>query len=204
MINIVLLVATIGLIIILALATKRHGRLQDAKNRRFLEEEQAANSARKREIEPELYFEANLELLPHIPESDPHKVLRASRRTMIRFAEPLSNVELKKMYGVAQLESITLYEENFHDFLKALGEWAKALREAGDTNGALQVLAYAIGLGSEFRGAYKLAAEIFSERNDLRSLEQLLQAAQDNHFNDKAVQEGILTFIEEKTRELGQ
>ena len=202
MLNVIVLVATITLIICLAMATKRRGRLQDAITRRFLEEEQAANAARKREIDPELYFEANLELLPPIPENDPHNVLRASRRTMLRFPEPLSNVELKKMYGVAQLESITLYEENFHDFLRTLGEWAKALHGENNQSGALQVLAYAIGLGSELRGTYKLAAEIFSEKRDRRSLEQLLQAALDNHFNDKTVQEHIVSYIEEKIGEL--
>ena len=197
-INIVLLIASIVLIIVVAVMTKRHGRLQDAKNRRFLEEEQAANMARKREIEPELFFYADLENLPHVPESDPHRVLRTSKRTMIRFEEHESNVDLKKRYGVSQLESISLYEENFHDFLKSLGDWAQALHGDGDVDGALQVLMYAINLGSEFRGTYRLAADIYAYERDLHALEQLLQMAVDNHFKDPAMQEHVLSYIEEK------
>ena len=201
LLNIVLLIASIILIIVVAIMTKRHGKLQDAKNRRFLEEEQAANMARKREIEPDLFFYADLENLPHVPESDPHKVLRTSKRTMIRFEVPESNVDLKKRYGVAQLDSITLYEENYHDFLKSLGEWAQALHDEGNVDGALQVLDYAIGLGSEFRGAYRLTADIYASERDARALEQLLQMAQDNYFRDPAMQEHVLSYIEEKLGE---
>ena len=197
-INIVLLIASIILIIVVAVMTKRHGRLQDAKNRRFLEEEQAANMARKREIEPELFFYANLENLPPVPESDPHRVLRTSKRTMIRFEVPESNVDLKKRYGVAQLDSITLYEENFHDFLKSLGDWAQSLHGENNVDDALQVLEYAIGLGSEFRGAYKLAADIYASERDAYALEQLQQMAQNNYFRDPAMQEHVLSYIEEK------
>ena len=198
LLNIGLLIGSIILIIAVALITKRHGNLQDTKNRRFLEEEQAANSARKREIEPELFFYADLENLPHIPENDPFKVLRAAKRTMIRFEKPESNVELKKRYGVAQLESITLYEENFTDFLKSLGDWAQDLYNEKNADSALQVLSYAIELGSEFRGTYRLAAEIYASERDVYALEQLSEMAQHNHFKDPAVKEHVLSYIEEK------
>ena len=201
-VNIVLLIASIILIIVVAIMTKRHGKLQDAKNRRFLEEEQAANTARKREIEPELFFYADLENLPPVDESDPHRVLRTSKRTMIRFEVPESNVELKRRYGVAQLDSITLYEENYHDFLKSLGDWAQALHGEGNVDGALQVLDYAIGLGSEFRGTYRLAADIYASERNAYALEQLLQIAQNNHFNDPAMQEHVLSYIEERIGEI--
>ena len=201
-INIVLLFSSIILIVVVALVTKRHGKLQDTKNRRFLEEEQEANMARKREIEPELFFYANLEKLPYVPDSDPHRVLRTSRRTMIRFDRPESNVDLKKRYGVAQLDSITQFEENFHDFLKSLGEWAQALYDEGNADGALQVLEYAIELGSEFRGTYRLAADIYAVGRDVYALERLLQMATDNYFKDPAMLEHVLSYIEEKIEEL--
>lgn len=204
MINLILLVASIVLIIFVAVASKRHGRNQDAINARFLEAEREANSARRREIEPEHFFEPDFSALPEMGDADPHSVLRAAKRKMLRFAEPLSNLELKKKYGPANLESITAYEENFSDFLKSLGEWAKALRESGNQNGAMQVLAYAIGLGSELRGTYRLAADIFWERRDARSLGQLLAAARDNYFSDSAVQEHILDYIGAKLDEIGE
>ena len=202
MINIALLIASIILIIVVAAVTKRHGKLQDAKNRRFLEEEQAANTARRREIEPELFFEADLSHLPNISEDDPHKVLRTSKRKMIRFEKPESNVDLKKRYGVAQLESITLYEENFHDFLKSLGQWAQALFEEGYADDALRVLEYSIKLGSEFRGSYKLACDIYFQDRNINALNKLLKVASDNYFYDPAVQEHVLSHIEEKISNL--
>ena len=202
LLNIGLLIASIILIIVVAVVTRRHGKLQDTKNRRFLDEEQAANMARKREIDPELFFYADLNNLPRVHESDPHKVLRASKRTMIRFDKPESNVDLKKRYGVAQLDSITLYEENFHDFLKSLGEWAQALHSEGYIEDALQVLEYAIGLGSEFRGTYRLAADIYAYERDAYALDQLFQIAQDNYFKDPAMQEHVLSYIEDKISEL--
>ena len=204
LVNTLLLLASIVLFFAFALISRRHGKNQDAVNRRFLDEEQAANTSRRRTIEPEMYFEPDLSILPDIDDGDPHSVLRAARRKMLRFYEPLSNLELKKKYGVAQLEAITLQEDNFHDFLKCLGEWAAALREEGRPADALKILAYAIGLGSEFRGTYKLAAEIFGERRDARSLEQLLQAVRDNHFTDGTVQENLAAYIEDRIAELLQ
>ena len=201
--NAVLLLSSIVLIIVVAAVTKRHGKLQDAKNRRFLEEEQAANLARRREIEPELFFYADLSKLPPIDERDQFKVLRTSKRKMIRFTEPKSNIDLKLNYGPSQLDSIALYEENFHDFLKSLGEWAAALAADGLTDDALQVLEYAINHGTEFRAAYKLAADIYAYEQDRAALEYLLQAAQNNHFNDPAMQEHVLQHIEDKISALG-
>ena len=202
MLNIGLLIGSIILIIVVALATKRHGKLQDAKNRRFLEEEQEANMARKREIDPKLFFYADLINFPRIPESDPHKVLRTSRRTMIRFEEPETNVELKKRYGPSQLESIAQYEENFVDFLKSLGDWAQALYDEGSLDGAIQVLDYAVRLGSEFRATYRLAADIYANRRDTGALGQLHHMAQQNHFKDPVIQGHVLSYIEEKMQEL--
>ena len=201
--NVGLLVGTIVLIIIIANVTKRHGRLQDAKNRRFLEEEQEANLARKREIDPELFFVADMGVLPAVYQGDPHKVVRASMRTMVRFREPVSNVELKKMYGVSQLDSITQYEENYHDFLKCLGEWAEALAKDERTDDALEVLSYAFGLGTEFRAAYKLATDIYFARRNKQAIFEILELTANNHFSDPAMRESIVAYIRGKLAELG-
>ena len=200
--NVGLLVASIIVILFIASVTKRHGRLQDAKNRRFLEEEQAANLARKREIDPELFFVPDLGVLPTVEQGDPHKVVRASIRTMVRFAEPISNVELKKMYGVSQLDSISQYEENYHDYLKCLGEWAKFLEKNERTEDALTVLLYTIELGTEFRAPYKLATDIYFSKGDRGAIFALLDKTADTHFNDPAMRQSIVSYIRKKLAEL--
>ena len=200
--NVGLLVASIIIILFIASVTKRHGRLQDAKNRRFLEEEQEANLVRKRELDPELYFVPDLGVLPTVYQGDPHKVVRASIRTMVRFTEPISNVELKKMYGVSQLDSITQYEENYHDYLRCLGEWAEALAKDGRVDDALEVLSYAVELGTEFRAPYKLMCDLYLARRDRESVFALLEKVGSNHFTDPAMRQSIKSYIREKLSEL--
>ena len=197
-INIVLLLSTIVLIIVIAVMSRKHGKQQDDINRRFLEAEEAANSVRKRELDPELFYTADLAGLPPVPENDPHKVLRASKRTMIRFNSPVSNLDLKKRYGPSQMDSIALFEENFNDYLKALTEWAASLAEEDKAGDALLVLKQAIVLGSEFRNTYKLAADIYAARRDTKSLDALLQYAEENYFRDPAVQNHVIEYISEK------
>jgi hypothetical protein len=183
----------IVLAIFIALRSRRHRTTQDSVNEEFLRAEEAANSVRKKEISPELFYEADLSALPPIPEGDPHKVERAAKRVMIKFDEPMSNLELKQQYGPAQMGFIAQYEENFNEYLKALTAWAGSVMEAAPHD-ARAILEHAIMLGSEFRNTYKLASSLYNNAE----LSELEETINDMHFHDEAVRKHILDFIDEK------
>ena len=196
--NSFLIIASLWFIVIFVFRGQRWEKQQDDVKRRFVEEEDAANSVRKKEIPPEMFYSADLTRFAPIPEGDPHKVERCAKRKMIRFPEPITNLELKKQYGPAQMESLALYEENFNEYLKALTTWAGALVEKGELNDALTILDEAISLGSEFRNTYRLTADIYAMNNSEIDLQGLRHKVNSNHFRDPAVLQHILEYIDNK------
>jgi len=209
-VNIVVGVTSILAILLLALRSSRHAKQQEEIKRRFLEEEEAANAVRKRDIDPELFYTADLSALPQIAAGDPHQVERSAKRTMIRFEEPISNLELKKQYGLSQMDIIAQYEENFIEYLKALTNWAEELVKENNPADAITILETAISLGAEFRNTYKLAADIYAANIDETAetaetaIENLLDRAEKNHFSDPSIRRQILEHINKKKDELAE
>ncbi|MCL2224136.1 MAG: hypothetical protein FWB96_04105 [Defluviitaleaceae bacterium] len=197
--NIFLILLSAGAILFIIIRYGQNTKKQDDINRRFLEEEEAANAVRKKEIDPSLYYTADLDALPSIPENDPHQVMRCAKRTMIHLPLGTTNLKLKKMYGLAQMDKIAHYEENFNEYLKALIKWAASLmeEEKNDTD-ALSILETVVGLGCEFRNAYKLAADIYAARGDKSGLNNLYGRTRDNHFTDPHIRKQILDYIDGK------
>jgi len=191
-VNILLILLSVGAIFFLIIKSGIHSKKSDDIKRRFLEEEDAANSARKKEIEPELYYTANLTALPPISADDPHQVMRCAARPMIRFPKPMTNLEIKKTYGPSQMDIIAQYEENFSEYLKALTKWAAELKDENHDE-ALTIVETVISLGGEFRNAYKLAADIYAATG--RNLSELASRTEENHFSDPIVKQQILDYI---------
>ena len=193
---------TLGFMLSLVISSRKHRQKQEEINKRFFEAESIANQVRKKEIGLELYYVADLFLLPDIPESDPHMVRRASKRPMIYFRQPLTNLELKQMYGLAQMEIIAQHEENFNEYLKALTNWSNELIETGQDTDAIFVLDYAISLGAEFRNTYKLAADLYTKREDIHNLDYLVDRINRNHFHDPTIRQHVLDYVRSKIEEL--
>jgi len=204
-VNIVLALATIFAIFFIMYQSRKHKRKQEELNRKFLDAEDRANSVRKKDIDPDLFFTPDLSELPPIPEGDPNKVARCAKRKMIYFRSPMSNLELKQEYGPAQMDYIAEFEENFNEFLKALTVWAGELaenREEQEVKEALWILGYAIAHGAEFRRTYKLAADLYAEVNDAETLAALFETTEKQYFRDPAVRLHILEYINSKIEEV--
>ncbi|MCL1883231.1 MAG: hypothetical protein FWF81_05700 [Defluviitaleaceae bacterium] len=195
--NVLPWVLLLGAIAVIIIKGNQHSKMREQMRARFLEEENEANMVRKKEIEPELYFTADLSALPPIPESDPYQVERCAKRIMIRFAEPITNLELKKQYGLQQMDIIAQYEENFNEYLKALTKWAVSISNE-NRNDAIKILETVIYLGSELRDSYKLSADIYAENRNTEKLSELLARAEENHFKDPSIREQVLDYINMK------
>ncbi|MCL2388566.1 MAG: hypothetical protein FWC89_13625 [Defluviitaleaceae bacterium] len=200
-VSVILLALSVTLIVAVLMNGRSHRRKQEEMNRRFLEEEEAANAVRKKDIDADLYYTANLSALPQLPNPDPHQVERCANRTMIRFAEPISNLELKKQYGLAQMDVIAQYEENFTEYLKSLTKWAMDIAE-NQQEDALKIVEEVVTLGGEFRDTYRLAADIYVAKNDHDGLNTLLINATENHFKDPAIRRQVLDYISLKKEEI--
>lgn len=188
-------------IILIAIKNSRHTKRQEEINRRFLEKEEAANAVRKKEIEPNLFYTPVLSGLPQIPIKDPFQIERCAKRTMIHFPEPISNLEIKKQYGIAQMDIIAQYEENFSEYLKALTKWAVSIAEENPED-ALSILETVVSLGGEFRDTYRVAADICAAKGNIDNLCFLQAQAESNHFKDPSIRSQVLEYIDKKKEEL--
>ena len=205
-INVVLIAATIIAIIVVLTKSRLHTRKKEQLHKQFIDQEAEANAVRKKEIDPELYFVPDLSELPAVPEGDPNRVERSSKRPMIYFRTPKTNLELKREYGPAQMDILAQHEENFNEYLKCLTSWATELSATGepqDTSDALLILGYAIAHGAEFRNTYKITADIYAKAGEKSTLEALYDMAKNNHFRDPAIRQHILEHIQRHIANLG-
>ncbi len=158
----------------------------------FLSDEVEANFSRKKSIEPEFFYIPNIAGLPVN-----NKVIELSEKKMLRFPERLGNTELKRRYGLANLEFITEYEENLQKYVRALLQLAeKFISEKDYTNGEA-VLNECINAGSDLSKVYMLLADIYVQTDNKPKLESLKENVSSSHiFNDNELtRKKILDYI---------
>jgi len=193
-----------GLIIIVYLTVMLNFFLARNKSRRtdygaFMDEESAANSARKREIDPRYLVAPDIGALPFsggLAEED--EVKKTAGLPMIRFDKALTNNELKLMYGAASLGEITGMEENYARFITAMLSWAGALIGICDYSGAEAVLNETVRMGSDFSRSYTLLADIRRVSGDASALAALREtvSGKDLFNGNEELRQKILRYID--------
>ncbi|MCL2170122.1 MAG: hypothetical protein FWB74_08880 [Defluviitaleaceae bacterium] len=192
-----LLTAIIPVVILIILFTiavrlaSKSGKVRQ-KAEKLIAENEAANTARAREIEDEHFFKPELDKLPirtftAEEMSLPHpvylwqnKVVQGASKKMLRFGSEQSNVELKRRYGLANLEFVARYEENFTNFCHGLRHWAQVLLLEGNEADAQMVLEFAVHAGSEISLTYTMLADIYKNQNDVQKLKELTSKSEKN------------------------
>ena len=89
-----------------------------------------------------------------------------------------TNTDLKAMYGPANLEDLTFYDENFTVLIRALNKLGSSLADAGDTEDARAVFAYAVGVGSDITETWTRLGGIYKQAGDEASLNALIASAE--------------------------
>ena len=174
---------------------------------KFLEEESKANSARRREVEPEFFYTPRLDFLPLRDNAEgeiekrQNQVRKCAESTMVHFPKKMTNLELKTAYGVANLEKVTGYEENYNRYILSLVEWAEALLKNGDTEDAVRILEKAVELGSEFRKTYLHLADYYTGQSNADGLNYLLDKAA-LVFTDEGIKRQLMQYIMDKKESL--
>lgn len=90
----------------------------------------------------------------------------------------ISNTELRLTYGTANLEPLSLYDQNFTSLIRALQKWGSLLTTAGKPSDAITVLSYSVSIGSDIAGTYALLARLYKECGELDKLEELKSSAE--------------------------
>ena len=178
----------------------------------MIDDDEAANQARHRDITEDFFYTPNLANLPIEQYSEAEmakpvapfmwqqKVLAAAEKKMLRFDRQYSNVELKQMFGPANLDNVAKYEENFSNFIHATRHWAEALVAADRRSEARKVLVESVRAGSELSQTYTLLADIYYQLSNFDALKELLAVAKASPMPGKNI---AIKHIEALLREAG-
>lgn len=173
----------LGILIIFQTFLRRSTKKSEKNKKAFIEEEREASFVRAKDIEQTKFIKLDIEKLNVLREEEAKtereiyayglqkSVLEKASKPMLHFEQ--NNLELKKMYGPANLESIILYEENYNSFLNKLNSFSKALADADRKKEAIQILEEGIELGLDFSRSFILLADLYYEQNEIDKLKKL-------------------------------
>lgn len=186
----IILVVVVTITFLIRRAFRGHHNLRN----QFMEAEQKANTARSRDVEQEHFYTPDISLLP---KGAPEAVQSAAERTMVRFPQKRSNLELKSSYGIANLEKVTGFEENYTRYVSALVSWADDLLEDNETD-AIKVFEHTVELSSEYRKTYMRLADHY---NEAKKLDYLLDRVAEV-FTDEGIRKQLTLYIMDKKESL--
>ena len=151
---------------------------QEKTQKDFWDRERAANITPAKDISNLRYITIPIEKFPLNFTDDP-KVLEIENELQELSTHKLlnltgkSNTDLKLEYGVPNFETMTKIGEDFDRLCVLLNSYAKILKEAGLHNDALEVLEFAVGIGSDISETYTLLADYYRENGQDQKLEFL-------------------------------
>ena len=153
----------------------------------FWENESMANSVRKKQLEASDFVTFPFDKLPTeesfapepVPESLP--ILRSlSDQKMINL-NGISNTEVKKRFGAANITILTEYDGNYELFVKNIYLLCQYLYDIGRKEEALMLSEETILTGTDSLLHYKLIIQIYQEQGNTAGISWLREKAQSLH-----------------------
>lgn len=172
------------IIIIYMIARSEH--LSGAKNNKalksYLERESKSNSTRKKDISKLDYVVLNLSTLAidiamkHNLEQLVNELNCFSSKKIINLSS-YSNTDLKLMYGPANLDVLSEYDNNFTELIKLLNKIGDSLYDLEEYDGAASFYEYAIHIGSDITNTYVKLCTIYNTNNEAAKIKELKHKA---------------------------
>lgn len=172
----------------------------------YLAKENEANSARRKDISNLPYITVPLDTLPlDITLNDQKKQLQIadyvkeirnlSEKKMLNLIG-ISNTELKAAYGPANLELLSIYDQNYSKYIRTLQLLAECIYEEYPAE-AVSILEYCISIGTDISSTYELLGRHYFSQNDMEHFSALY-----DHIPDKESLSGknIISKLEKISR----
>lgn len=162
----------------------------------FWEKEKQSNLSRRKDISNLDYLTIITEKLPMEDKED--QTVNSYRDTIRKLSDKkilnltgYTNIELKNLYGVANLNQLAEYDNNYTVLVSILQKWAERLYSDGFVDDARSVLEYAVSCKTDVRKTYKLLAGIYKSQNTSEKIEALIQSVNSISIlnKDKLIQE---------------
>lgn len=158
---------------------KKSSRLAEKSKQNRLELEREANSTRKKSIDTLHYITFSEKSIPIIEIND--ELIVKYQKSLLNFVDKriinlssMTNTELKKEYGPANLTVLSEYDANFSELVRLLHRYATRLNELEFTNDAISVLEYSVSIGTDMGTSYKLLADFYHSSSQTEKINELI------------------------------
>lgn len=156
--------------------------------RDYLKREEEANSVRKKDISNLPYIKVPLDNLPiDITLNDEKKQSQIEKyrkqidyladKTMLNLIG-ISNTELKEQYGVANLDKLITYDQNYSRMFSNLQWYAAEIYDEYPAEAA-KIMKYMVDTGTDIIGTYELLGNYYANVNDAESFNALFDKIPD-------------------------
>jgi Flp pilus assembly protein TadD len=147
---------------------------QQSLEERFWERERAANFTRRKDISNLNYLTIPLEKIPQNLHTEAENTLvRLSSCQMLNLTGK-TNTDLKLEYGVANLDALSAYDENFTEFVRTVPVYAQELIDAGQISEAQELLELAVSYRADASTIYTTLADLYQQSGQTARIQALI------------------------------
>ena len=199
----VILICIILFVLWLSYERKKVDKSSKKKSEEFWKREHESNLIRRKDLSNLDYITINYENLPFFENVDSEiqyvqdQLIKLKDEKIVNLSG-LSNTDLKLTYGSANINELSLYDQNYTLLVRNLNKWAQLLYAQNKIAETKQVLEYAISIGSDISQSFLTLATIYLDEGDLERLHSLKEKAEQISSPLKMSLVEKLTAINEK------
>ena len=161
---------------------KHNTAISHQKSEDYLRYEQDANFVRKKDISGLPYIKVPLDELPFQETTNPDLLelqdkVKEIAQTDILNLTGINNTELKYQYGAANLDRLTICDNNFIKLSRALFNWGMWLYKNHYVDEATQVFEYAVSCKVDISTIYTTLASIYYDNKEADKIDYLKEQA---------------------------
>ena len=169
-------------LIISAIFRRRATRKDEAVMRDYLEAESSANATRAVNLSELTYITVPDKILQISSDNEEAMQCRDTVRELsekrILNLNGKTNTEIKLLYGAANLEALSEYDESFTTLCITLNTWGTKLHDAGQDEDAMDVLSYAVEIGSDISTTYLTLGDLYFSAGKFDAIDDLVRRAE--------------------------
>ena len=183
--------------------TKQSSKEENKSIEEFLTREQEANFTRKKDISNLEYISVNMEILPFSDTTDEYEI--QLENNIKKFADKkllnlsgLTNTDIKLLYGSANLDILSSYDQNYTLLLRDLNKWGAYLFQKERYSDSKTVLEYALSLGSDITETYTTLAKIYLSEDSPEKVQKLIeQISESDAYLKDSIKLSLIKLLQE-------
>ncbi len=179
---------------------RRNRRIEENSEKAFWDRERKANEVRRKPLDDLVYVKPDMSSFPmDVMADDPEvkdcrELLKSLENEKIVNLTGMTNTDLKLRYGVANLKTLTEYDDRYTLLVQTIQKWADRLWENGYTKEAIPLLEEQVRIHADITSAYRKLAVYYRDNNMPEKIEELKKAAETLNSSSKNV---ILRSLDE-------